>query len=53
MRVIDSRRLTGPSLLLDAPGAILDVQLDDRARDRAVPAWRASRLDPMLALRED
>jgi len=40
MKVIDSRRLTGPSLLLDAPGAILDVQLDDRLRDRALAAWR-------------
>ena len=40
MRVIDSRRLTGPSLLLDAPGAILDVQVDDRVRDRTLNAWR-------------
>jgi UDP-N-acetylmuramyl tripeptide synthase len=40
MTVIDSRRLTGPSLLLDAPGAILDVHLDERVRDRAIAAWR-------------
>ena len=39
MTVIDSRRLTGPSLLLDAPGAILDVQVDDRIRDQAIAAW--------------
>ncbi|HET8833342.1 MAG TPA: Mur ligase family protein [Gemmatimonadales bacterium] len=42
MKVIDSRRLTGPSLLLDAPGAILDVQLDERVRDRAIALWRAA-----------
>ncbi|HKT60419.1 MAG TPA: Mur ligase family protein, partial [Gemmatimonadales bacterium] len=42
MTVVDSRRLTGPSLLLDAPGAILDVHLDDRVRDRAIAAWRGA-----------
>jgi UDP-N-acetylmuramyl tripeptide synthase len=42
MKVIDSRRLTGPSLLLDAPGAILDLQLDERVRDRAIALWRAA-----------
>jgi len=40
--VADSRRLTGPSLLLDRPGAVLDVRLDDAERDRAVAAWRAA-----------
>jgi UDP-N-acetylmuramyl tripeptide synthase len=40
MKVIDSRRLTGPSLLLDRPGAILDICLDDLDADRAAPAWR-------------
>jgi UDP-N-acetylmuramyl tripeptide synthase len=46
MKVLDSRRLTGPSLLLDTPGAILDISLDDRDAGRAVGAWRraASRL---------
>jgi cyanophycin synthetase len=42
MKVIDSRRLTGPSLLLDAPGAILDLQLDERVRNRAITAWRSA-----------
>lgn len=42
MTVADSRRLTGPSLLLDAPGAILDIHLDHAVRDRAIAAWRAS-----------
>jgi len=40
--VADSRRLTGPSLLLDAPGAILDIHLDHAIRDRAIAAWRTS-----------
>ena len=40
--VADSRRLTGPSLLLDRPGAILEVRLDDAVRDRAAAAWRAA-----------
>jgi cyanophycin synthetase len=40
MKVLDSRRLTGPSLLLDRPGAILDISLEDLAADRAAPAWR-------------
>jgi cyanophycin synthetase len=39
--VSDSRRLTGPSLLLDGPGAILEVQLDDDMRERAIAAWEA------------
>jgi cyanophycin synthetase len=40
--VADSRRLTGPSLLLDRPGAILEVRLDDALGDGAVAAWRAA-----------
>jgi cyanophycin synthetase len=40
MKVLDSRRLTGPSLLLDRPGAILDISLEDSDADRAAPAWR-------------
>ncbi len=40
--VADSRRLTGPSLLLDRPGAILDVRLEEPARERAITAWRAA-----------
>ncbi len=40
MRVLDSRRLTGPGLLLDCPGAILDVRLGDRDADEVIGAWR-------------
>jgi UDP-N-acetylmuramyl tripeptide synthase len=36
----DSRRLTGPGLLLDGPGAILEIHLDDPERADALAAWR-------------
>ena len=39
MQIHDSRRLTGPGLLLDGPGAVLDVRLDESIRERAVAAW--------------
>jgi len=42
MSVADSRRLTGSSLLLDAPGAILDIHIDDAIRDQAIAAWRVA-----------
>jgi cyanophycin synthetase len=38
--VLDSRRLTGPSLLLDEPGAVLDVRLPAEDCDRAIAAWQ-------------
>ena len=37
--VVDSRRLTGPHLLGDRPGAILDVALDGDA-EPVIAAWR-------------
>jgi cyanophycin synthetase len=40
MNILDSRRLTGPGLMLDGPGAVLDVRLQETAIDRAVAAWR-------------
>ena len=44
MHLLDSRRLTGPSLLLDRPGAVLEVRIDGAEVDRAVAAWeRAAR----------
>ena len=39
MDVLDSRRLTGPGLLLDCPGAILDVRLGGQDPDQAIAAW--------------
>jgi UDP-N-acetylmuramyl tripeptide synthase len=39
MKFLDARRLTGPSLLLDMPGSILDVQCSAGDADRLIPAW--------------
>jgi UDP-N-acetylmuramyl tripeptide synthase len=36
----DSRRLTGPNLLWERPGAVLDVQLSAADADAAVAAWQ-------------
>lgn len=47
MRVEDSRRLTGPNLLLDGPGALLDVRLEGADAARAAAAWRSA-LGPFL-----
>ena len=48
MRLLDSRRLTGPSLLLDGPGAILDIALEGADASPAAEAWRSA-LDRILA----
>jgi cyanophycin synthetase len=40
LKLLDSRRVTGPGLLLDGPGAVVDVALDAPTRDRAIEAWR-------------
>jgi cyanophycin synthetase len=42
LKLLDSRRVTGPGLLLDGPGAVMDVALDQPTRDRAIDAWRDS-----------
>ena len=42
MRVLDSRRLTGPSLLLQQPGAIIDLALEGLDPDAVATAWRAA-----------
>src|SRR5919112_5651418 len=42
MRVLDSRRLTGPSLLLDTPGAVIDIALEQQLAGRAIAAWESS-----------
>jgi cyanophycin synthetase len=42
--VLDSRRLTGPGLLLDGPGAVLDVRLEGADVDRAIAAWQRAAL---------
>src|SRR5918997_2115995 len=42
MQVLDSRRLTGPGLLLNGPGAVLEVRLEDSLREPAIRAWEAA-----------
>ena len=41
MQLLDSRRLTGPNLLLDRPGAVIEVSLSPEKAERAVAAWQA------------
>jgi UDP-N-acetylmuramyl tripeptide synthase len=36
---VDSRRLTGPNLLWDRPGAVIDAGVDDADADRLLEAW--------------
>src|SRR4051794_3076010 len=40
MKLLDSRRLTGPNLLLDRAGAVLEVSLAPEEAEVAVAAWR-------------
>lgn len=39
MELTDSRRLTGPSLVLDVPGAAAEVSVPDEVKDRAIALW--------------
>ena len=39
MEFLDARRLTGPSLLFDRPGSILDVKCSEAEARRLVPVW--------------
>ena len=39
MEYIDARRLTGPSLLWNKPGTILDVRCSDEEADQLIPFW--------------
>ncbi len=40
MQFLDARRLTGPSLLADRPGAILDVACSAADAERLIPVWK-------------
>ena len=40
MEFLDARRLTGPSLLFDGPGAILDVRCSQEEAQSLIPVWR-------------
>ena len=48
MEFLDARRLTGPSLIFDGPGAILDVSCSAEEADRLIPVWQAN-VQRMLA----
>jgi UDP-N-acetylmuramyl tripeptide synthase len=39
MEYLDARRLTGPSLLFDVPGTILDVACTTEEAERLIPIW--------------
>jgi UDP-N-acetylmuramyl tripeptide synthase len=54
MEFLDARRLTGPSLLFEQPGAILDVSCSDDEAGRLAPAWEkhARRMLALLGLNE-
>ena len=39
MEFLDARRLTGPSLIFDGPGCILDVACTPDEADRSYPVW--------------
>ena len=42
MEFLDARRLTGPSLIFDGPGSILDVACSPPEADRLIPAWQSN-----------
>ena len=42
MEFLDARRLTGPSLIFDGPGSILDVSCSPPEADRLIPLWRSN-----------
>ncbi len=39
MKCLDSRRLTGPNIVWDRPGAVLDVSFGDADPDRLIEIW--------------
>ena len=39
MEFLDARRLTGPNLISDGPGSILDVSCTPEEADRLIPVW--------------
>ena len=49
MKLLDSRRWPGANLLMDQPGAVLDVEVDPERSDALVAAWRRH-LGAMLAV---
>ena len=47
MRCLDSRRLTGPNLLWNCPGAVIDVEFDNGSNDMDIQTW-LSRVRQMM-----
>ena len=41
VQLSDSRRLTGPNLILDGPGAAAEIAVDEPVRDQALTTWQA------------
>ncbi|HNP63682.1 MAG TPA: Mur ligase family protein [Woeseiaceae bacterium] len=50
MRFLDARRLTGPSLIFDGPGTVLDVACTPDEADGLLPAWKQHVLRMVAAL---
>lgn len=48
MEFLDARRLTGPSLIFDGPGSILDVACSAEEADELIPVWHAN-IEHMLS----
>jgi len=40
IRITESRRLPGPNLLWDRPGAVMDILVPDEVADRLISAWK-------------
>ena len=40
MRLLDSRRLTGPNLIWEHPGAVIDINFGDHPPELVIGAWR-------------
>lgn len=50
MEVLDSRRLTGPSLIWQRPGAVLDVKLDTDEAETLISHWESNVRDMLMRL---
>lgn len=46
----DSRRLLGPNLLWERPGAVLDVQLPNNLAERAIASWQEAARQVLTAV---
>ena len=39
MKILDTRRITGPSLFTEKPGAMLDVEVSDIRQAEVLQVW--------------